>query len=131
TSPPSRAALVAIATNAVARPEWFTYLVGTLAATLTPMALAAVGYSLRFDKIRGRLAPLGVGLGCRHVVAPLAILLMYVVLGQAGHPVAKIAVLEAAMPPMLGASMIAMDHELEPDLVASLIGIGVPLSILT
>jgi hypothetical protein len=29
------------------------------------MALAAVGYSLRFDKIRGRLEPLGIGLGCR------------------------------------------------------------------
>jgi predicted permease len=36
-----------------------------------------------------------------------------------------------AMPPMLGASIIAMDHDLEPDLVALLIGIGVPLSVLT
>ncbi len=36
-----------------------------------------------------------------------------------------------AMPPMLGASVIAMDHGLEPDLVALLIGIGVPLSMLT
>jgi hypothetical protein len=36
--------------------------------------------------------------------------------------------LEMAMPPMLGASIIAIDHDLEPDLVALLIGIGVPLS---
>jgi malate permease and related proteins len=56
---------------------------------------------------------------------------MYLALGRAGEAVSKIAVLEAAMPPMLGASMIAMDHELEPDLVAALIGIGVPLSMLT
>ena len=39
--------------------------------------------------------------------------------------------LEMAMPPMLGASIIAMDHDLEPDLIALLIGIGVPLSMLT
>ena len=35
------------------------------------------------------------------------------------------------MPPMLGASIIAMEYDLEPDLIALLIGIGVPLSILT
>jgi malate permease and related proteins len=39
--------------------------------------------------------------------------------------------LEMAMPPMLGATIIAMDRDLEPDLVALLIGIGVPLSMLT
>ena len=36
-----------------------------------------------------------------------------------------------AMPPMLGASLIAIDHDLEPDLVALLIGIGVPVSVVT
>jgi len=42
-----------------------------------------------------------------------------------------VAMLEMAMPPMLGASIIAMEHDLEPDLIALLIGIGVPLSMLT
>ena len=56
---------------------------------------------------------------------------MYVGLEQGSDPVAKVAMLEMAMPPMLGASIIAMDHDLEPDLVALLIGIGVPLSMLT
>jgi len=53
------------------------------------------------------------------------------VIGSAGDPVAKVAMLEAAMPPMLGASVIAVDSDLEPDLVALLIGIGVPLALLT
>jgi hypothetical protein len=35
------------------------------------------------------------------------------------------------MPPMLGASIIAIDNDLEPDLVALVIGVGVPLSMLT
>ncbi len=35
------------------------------------------------------------------------------------------------MPPMLGASIIAIDNDLEPNLVGLLIGVGVPLSMLT
>jgi malate permease and related proteins len=35
------------------------------------------------------------------------------------------------MPPMLGASVIAIDNDLEPDLVQLVIGLGVPLSMLT
>jgi len=131
TFPPFIAILLAFATNHLERPDWLAQLVAALAETLTPLALAAVGYALRFDRIAGRLTALGVGLGFRLVVAPLALLLLYLALGQADDPVAKVALLEAAMPPMLGASIIAIDHDLEPDLVALLIGIGVPLSMLT
>lgn len=100
-------------------------------ARLDVDAARPVGCSLRFDRLAGRFAALGVGLGFRLRIAPLAIVLMYIVVGQAGDPVATVAMLEMAMPPMLGASVIAIDHDLEPDLVALLIGIGVPLSMLT
>jgi malate permease and related proteins len=90
-----------------------------------------VGYALRLDHIGGRLAPLCVGLGFRLFLAPLALVLMYCALNQAADPVAKVAMLEMAMPPMLGASIIGMEHDLEPELVALLIGVGVPLSMLT
>jgi malate permease and related proteins len=56
---------------------------------------------------------------------------MYLTLREAGDLVAKVAMLEMAMPPVLGASIIAIDNDLEPDLVAPVIGIGVPLSMLT
>ncbi|MEJ1975236.1 MAG: AEC family transporter [Acetobacteraceae bacterium] len=105
----------------MARPDWLDQIISALADTLTPLALAAVGYALRLDGISGRFAALGVGLGYRLFLAPLAVLLVYLVLGQAGDPVAKVAMLEMAMPPMLGASIIAMDHDLEPNLVALLI----------
>lgn len=131
TFPPFIAILIAFATNHLARPEWLTQIVEALANTLTPLALAAVGYALRLDRIAGRLAALGVGLGYRLLIAPFAIIAMYLALGQTGDPVAKVAMLEMAMPPMLGASIIAMEHDLEPDLVALLIGVGVPLSMLT
>lgn len=131
TFPPFLAILIAFGTNHLARPEWVDATVEALAATLTPMALAAVGYALRLDRMAGRLGALGLGLTFRLVLAPTAILAMYWALGQLADPVARVAVLEMAMPPMLGASIIAMDHDLEPDLVALLIGIGVPVSLLT
>ena len=45
--------------------------------------------------------------------------------------VRNVAILEMAMPPMLGATIIALEHDLEPDLVALVIGIGIPLSLVT
>jgi predicted permease len=102
----------------------------SLASTLTPLALAAVGFALRIDRIAGRLSALALGVGHRLILAPLSVLLVYLALG-ALDPVGRVAVFEMAMPPMLGASIIAMDHNLEPDLVALLIGVGVPLSMLT
>ena len=131
TFPPFIAVVIALATNHLGRPEWVSQLFGTLAGTLTPIALAAVGYALRLDRITGRFAPLAVGLGFRLALAPAAIVLMYLALGSAHDPVAKVSMLEMAMPPMLGASVIAMDNDLESDLVALVIGIGVPLSLLT
>jgi predicted permease len=43
----------------------------------------------------------------------------------------QVTVFEAAMPPMIGASIVAMDHELDPPLLTLMIGVGIPLSFLT
>ena len=131
TFPPFIAIILALALNDLPRPEWISQIFHSLSATLTPVALAAVGYALRLDRIGGHVAPLAVGLAFRLLVAPFAMVLLYLLLGQAGDATAKIAMLEMAMPPMLGASIIALDHDLEPDLGALLIGIGVPLSMVT
>lgn len=129
TFPPFLAILIAFATNHLEGPEWLTQTLDSLADTLTPVALAAVGYALRADRIAGRVGSLLVGLGFRLLLAPLAIVIAYVAVSRATDPAAQVAMLEMAMPPMLGASVIAIDHDLEPDLVGLLIGLGVPLSI--
>ena len=40
-------------------------------------------------------------------------------------------VFEAAMGPMIGAGIVAMDHDLAPPLVTLLVGVGIPVSFLT
>jgi malate permease and related proteins len=75
TFPPFLAILLAFATNHLDRPMWLTEIIDVLAQTLTPLAMAAVGYALRLDRVAGRLAPLFVGLGYRLLLAPLALVL--------------------------------------------------------
>jgi predicted permease len=42
-----------------------------------------------------------------------------------------VTVFEAAMAPMIGASIVAIDHELDPPLVTLMVGLGIPLSFVT
>jgi len=51
-------------------------------------------------------------------------------LGQTG-PVIRVTVFEAAMGSMIGAAIVAMDHDLDPALVTLMVGLGIPLSFLT
>jgi malate permease and related proteins len=42
-----------------------------------------------------------------------------------------VTVFEAAMGPMIGASIVAIDHELDPPLLTLMVGVGIPFSFLT
>ncbi len=43
----------------------------------------------------------------------------------------RVTVFESAMAPMIGASIVAMDHDLDPPLLTLMLGVGVALSFLT
>ena len=136
TFPPFLAIVVALATNDLSRAPWLVALIDALAATMTPLALAAVGFALRLDRLGGRVGALISALAFRLVAAPALLLVVYHLVAGAGvgaadAAVRNVAILEMAMPPMLGATIIALEHDLEPDLVALVIGIGIPLSLVT
>ena len=102
-----------------------------LAATLTPLALISIGLQLRFAELKGKLAPLGVGLGFKLLLAPALILVLLTeVLGLGGR-VAQVTVFEAAMGPQIGGSIVALKHGLDRPLVILMVGIGIPLSFAT
>ena len=112
-------------------PVWLDDLLKRLGATLVPIALVSVGYQLQFSQVRGKATALTVGLVFKLVLAPLLILLLFVgVLGREGQML-QVTVFEAAMGPMIGASIVAMDHELDPPLLTLMVGVGIPLSFLT
>ncbi|HEY8008192.1 MAG TPA: AEC family transporter [Methylocella sp.] len=112
-------------------PIWLDDLLRRLGATLVPIALVSVGYQLHLSQMRGKACALAVGLVFKLTVAPALILLLFAgVLGAKGQ-VLSVTVFEAAKGPMIGASIVAIDHELDPPLLTMMVGVGIPLSFLT
>ena len=96
-----------------------------------PLALVSVCHQLRLSAVGGRFKELCLGLGFKLLLQPLAILLTYQgVLGLRG-PIAPVTIHEAAMGPMIGAGIVAMDNDLDFLLVTLMVGINIPLSFLT
>ena len=65
------------------------------------------------------------------MAAPVAMSLVLVGLLDAEGESMRITLFEAAMPPMIGAAIVAMEHKLDPPLITLMVGIGIPLSFLT
>jgi predicted permease len=74
---------------------------------------------------------LAVGLAFKLVLGPSLILALFSAPLGDTLPVLRVTVFEAAMGPMIGASIVAMEHELDPPLVTLMVGVGIPLSFLT
>jgi predicted permease len=112
-------------------PVWLDELLKRLGATLIPLALVSVGYQLRLSQVRGKTRALATGLVFKLALGPALILFLYAGLLGAEGPVLRVTVFEAAMAPMIGASIVALDHDLDPPLLTLMIGVGIPLSFLT
>ena len=112
-------------------PAWLAELLKRLGGTLIPLALVSVGYQLRLSAVRGKATALVTGLVFKLALAPALIFILFALLLGAEGQAMQVTVFEAAMPPMIGASIVAMDHELDPSLLTLMIGVGIPLSFLT
>ena len=129
--PPFQALILALLLTPVPYPDWLNIVLQKLGDTLTPLALASVGFQLRVSEIRGELKPLGIGLLFKLILGPAFLTLLYVkILGGSGT-IMQVTLFEAAMAPMITAGIIAVDHKLNPSLVTLMLGIGIPLSFIT
>jgi malate permease and related proteins len=128
---PFQAFVLALVLMPFAYPGWLDELLKRLGATLIPLALVSVGYQLRLSAVRGKSTALVTGLLFKLVLAPALLLFLFAGLFGAEGPVMRVTVFEAAMAPMIGASIVAMDHDLDPPLLTLMLGVGIPLSFLT
>jgi malate permease and related proteins len=102
-----------------------------LGSTVTPLALVSVGLQLRIERRSKHWKFLALGLSYQLLVAPLLIYMLYVqVIGVRGEMV-QITIMEAAMAPMITASIVAASYGLKPRLATMMIGFGIPLSFIT
>jgi len=128
--PPFIALLAAVLMRPLTFPTLLDSILRRLGDTLSPLALFTVGYQLRLGALRGRAVLLVTGLGYKLLLAPLMVASVLRVLGVHGLPY-KVTVTQAAMAPMVTAAILAAEYDLDGEFAALMVGVGVPLSLLT
>jgi len=112
-----------LALSPLTLPDALDPVLARIGDTLSPLAMFAVGLRLRLRPPPERSA-LAFGLGVKMLLVPTCALAIVRALGASDLP-ADVAVLEAAMPPMLSAAALASMAGLAPELCASLAGYGI------
>ena len=99
--------------------------------TLAPLALLSVGLQLRFDALSKQAGALTLGLSYKLVICPALVLIVLRLVDANFDVTTSVTVIEAAMPPMIGAGVVAAQAKLDAPLVSTMIGIGIPIGLST
>lgn len=129
TFPPFLALVSAIAISPFGLPAAAEPVLERVGGALVPLAMFAVGLKTRIRPPVDR-GPFVFGLVVKMLVLPLVAWGVVTLLGTA-HDVARVAVFESAVPPMITAGALAMMAGLAPELSAALVGYGIVLSMAT
>ncbi|RUO58779.1 AEC family transporter [Pseudidiomarina insulisalsae] len=128
--PPFVALIAALLLRGIEYPQVMQHFVDSLAVTLVPVIMVAVGFQLRFRLPQEDRGPLIWALALKLGLTPLLALVML-----AGFDLSELAVqvtiMEAAMPAMISAGALAIMAGLAPTLAAAVVGYGVILCFLT
>lgn len=106
---------------------WLEWLGNSIAA----VGLGVIGLSITLDAHWIQSKYLWAGLGYRLILTPALIWIVFATIMPTTSLEFKVIVLENGMAPMITASLVAMEFELEPRLAALFSGLGIPLSALS
>lgn len=97
--------------------------------TVAPVAMASIGMRVvpRWD--RGRAVPLLWGLSLKMVVAPVLVATIALVFGSVHSLGWSTSILEAGMPPMVTAGIVAINAGFDEELVTDIVGVGTVLAL--
>lgn len=130
TFPSFVALILALCLKSVTYPAFFSLVLDSLAATLVPVIMIAVGFQFRLQLDNKEAKPLIFALGIKLFLMPLLALGFLSIF----HPdplLLQVVVFEAAMPPMVSAGAIAIGAGLALRLVPALVGLGLLLSFIS
>jgi hypothetical protein len=128
--PPLWALIVGFTIMPASPPSWIAGGLQGLSEALLPLAMLAIGLSVKLALPRDEVKPLAAGLALKLAAMPALAWLSLSWLGLQGD-MARTAVLESAMPSMVTAGALAISHRLAPRLAAAMVGYGLLLSLLT
>lgn len=107
-----------------------TSVLASLASTIVPLALVAVGLQLRFKLPRDEIKPFSLALSAQLLLAPL--IALGVCYTFSWHNLAGVvSIMEAGMGPMITAGAVASMSGLAPRLSSAVVGYGTMLSFFT
>ena len=131
TFPPFVALVAALLLRSVTMPEEIDKVLVRMGDTLAPLALVSVGLQLRIGAIGQQVKLLGLGLGYKLLVCPALVIATLWLFDARVDITTHVSVIEAAMPPMIGAGIVAAQAKLDAPLVSTLIGVGIPIGLST
>jgi predicted permease len=102
-----------------------------LGQTVTPIALVSVGLQLTIDPRSKHFKFLALGLFFKLMLTPLFFLVFYHFMLNGKGLSVEISILESAMAPMITGAILASSYGLKPRLSSMMVGIGIPMSLLT
>ena len=104
-----------------------------LAQTLVPLALFAVGFQLKISSnvLKRYWKILVIGISFKLLIVPTVLFaLYYSITGQIDF-ILKVTILEAAMATMITSAVVASDFNLDEELANLMVGISIPLSLIS
>jgi hypothetical protein len=131
TFPPVIALVAALLLRPLPAPPLVDAALVRIGDTLAPLALLSVGLQLRLEAIREHARALALGLSYKLVLAPALVVGVLWLADAAPDTASRVSVIEAAMPPMIGAGIVAAQANLAPRLVSMMVGAGIPLGLVT
>jgi predicted permease len=102
-----------------------------LGSSIAAVGLGVIGLSITMDTHWIQSKYLWAGLGYRLILTPALIWTVFAAIMPTTSLEFKVIVLENGMAPMITASLLAMEFDLEPRLAALFAGLGIPLSALS
>lgn len=100
-----------------------------LASTLVPLALVSVGLQIQFSFKEIKRRFIAIGLTYKLILAPIIIFIFFrYLIGDSTSLSARVSIMEAAMAPMITASILASQYKLEAPLAQMITSIGILLS---
>jgi len=128
--PPFVACIAAIILPHFFNFDLLTPLFDRLASTVGPLALFSIGLQLRFSGWLQQWKHISSVLLYKLVLAPAIVLTIFLLLKIKGV-VPQVTLFEAAMPSFVSSAVLAEQYDLNPKLLNLVIGIGIPLSLIT
>lgn len=130
TFPPFVSLVIALFFIGTPFPDVISKVLATLANTIVPIALVAVGLQLQLKLPSHEIKPFGIALFIKLIIAPMIALSIVKIAGWT-NLAASVSVMEAGMAPMVTAGAMASLSGLAPRLSSAIVGYGILISFFT